>query len=503
MVIYRFRVTSFAVLLFTSTAFGSETTAVPRESVLDRKVHLEDELVLELPDVQPLCKFFEGKQRKVDVGGCKLYCEVEGDATSLILLHGGPGATHHEFHPYFARASDFASVIYYDQRGCGQSDAEPGPDGYSVEQAANDLEKLRHRLGIDRWVVLGHSYGGLLAQVYATKYPDRVRGLVLVGSSLAMSVRIRSPRWLDYLSKEEFAKIGEVRRHGELNVAQQIFNAFLNGDWKRQNFYRPTREEIARQALYGWKPAPGFRNAMGRSIAQIDLKGAFDRCPIPTLIIEGKYDMSWNTDKPEILHKNHPGADLVIVELAGHSSFADRPTQFFGTLREFMHRLPEVPPAQVAAWRKDLQQWRKAKETSPQYIVGGASGREGNQRIAQSFQAGWLDELDDPGLLLKTGFALYEAERYDDALRVFRQMEKRSTQLGIRFLRAVAFVWQGQMLDLLERRNEAIAAYRNAVEMDITGQMRHDQYGLTYRPSEYAQERLEKPFDRIEPHYRQ
>lgn len=501
MVIYRFGVTSFAVLLLASASLADETAEVPRESVLDRKVHLEDELVLQLPEVQPLCRSFAGKQRKVDVGECKLYCEVEGDAAPLVLLHGGPGATHHEFHPHFSRASDSANVIYYDQRGCGQSDAEPGPDGYSVEQAANDLEKLRQRLGIDRWVVLGHSYGGLLAQVYATKFPDRVSGLVLVSSSLAMSVRGRSPRWPGYLSNEERVKIGEVRRHGELSVAQQIYNAFLNGDWKRQNFYRPTREEIARQAVYGWKPAPGFRDAMGRSIAQIDLKGAFDRCPIPTLIIEGTYDLSWNTDKPEILHKNHPQANLVMVDLAGHSPFADSPARFFGTLRKFMDSLPEAPPAQIVAWKEGLQRWQKAKETSPQYIVGSANSREGNQRIARSFQSGWLDELDDPGLLLKTGFALYEAERYDDALRVFKQMEKRSTKLGIRVLCAVALVWQGQMLDLLERRDEAIAIYRDVAEMDITGQVRHDQYGLTYRPGDYALERIKKPFERIEPRY--
>lgn len=501
MVLYRFPVILFAVS-FASATLAEEIDEVRRESVLDRNVHLENELVLQLPEVQPLCKSFEGKERKVDVGGCKLYCEVEGDAAPLVLLHGGPGATHHEFHPYFSRASDFASVIYYDQRGCGQSDAEPGPDGYSVEQAVHDLDKLRRGLGIDQWVVLGHSYGGLLGQVYATEHPAKVRGLVLVGSSMAMSAQIGSPRWPEYLSKEERARIGEVRRHGELSVAQQIFNAFINGDWKRQNFYRLTREEIARQALFGWKPATGFRNAMGRSIAQVDLKGAFDRCPIPTLIIEGKYDLSWNADKPEVLHRNHPKANLVMVDLAGHSPFADCPAQFFGTLREFMDNLPEVTPAQVAAWKEDLQRRQKAREGSPKYIVGRATGREGNQRIARSFQADWLDELDDPGLLLKMGFALYEAERYDDALRVFKQMEKRSTQLKIRFLCAVAIVWQGQMLDLLERRNEAIAVYRNAVEMDATGQMRHDQYGLTCRPSEYAQRRIKKPFERIEPHYR-
>ena len=86
----------------------------------------------------------------------------------VVLLNGGPGATHHYFHPWFSRAKDFARVIYYDQRGCGLSDYNPGA-GYSVFQAVEDLEQLRRALEIDQWVVAGHSYGGYLAQQYAVQ----------------------------------------------------------------------------------------------------------------------------------------------------------------------------------------------------------------------------------------------------------------------------------------------------------------------------------------------
>ena len=60
----------------------------------------------------------------------------------MVLLHGGPGGTHHYFHPTFSRAAEFSRVIYYDQRGCGLSDYAPG-EGYTIQQAADDIEALR------------------------------------------------------------------------------------------------------------------------------------------------------------------------------------------------------------------------------------------------------------------------------------------------------------------------------------------------------------------------
>ena len=126
------------------------------ETVLDGKVDIHSQIV-EVPKVQRFCELLELSTRFVDIGDCKLYCEAEGHGTPLVLLHGGPGATHHYFHPHFSRAKDFAQVIYYDQRGCGLSEYNKA-EGYSVDQAVDDLEHLRTSLGLDRWVVVGHSY---------------------------------------------------------------------------------------------------------------------------------------------------------------------------------------------------------------------------------------------------------------------------------------------------------------------------------------------------------
>jgi len=329
---------------------------------MDRVVHIEEGVIREIPAVPRLCDGLDLRKEKVALGDCNLYCEQEGRGTPLVLLHGGPGSTHHNFHPALTRAKDFARVIYYDQRGCGLSDYRPGK-GYSVDQAVEDLDRLRRALGLDRWVLLGHSYGGFLAQYYATKHPERVQGLVLVCASTGLHVESLPPREHQFISREEHEKMNQVRGTPGLSIAQIVYNIHLNGDWKRQSYYKPTREQIAQTALYGCvhDVRRNFSSVMSRSEDGVDLEGAFTQCPLPTLILEGRWDMSWNTDKPGQLQKNHPRAKLVMFEASAHDPFEDEPEAFFATLRAFVESLPPVADARLDAWKTDLAQWRQTK----------------------------------------------------------------------------------------------------------------------------------------------
>ncbi len=365
----------FAVFL-TSLIQGCKGQKFPkmegRETVLDRVVYIEEELVTEIPRVERWCDRLQLIKKRISVGDAELYVEEEGKGIPLVLIHGGPGSTHHYFHPHFSRAKKFSRVIYYDQRGCGLSDYQRGKR-YSVDQAVRDLESLRRALNIKKWVVLGHSYGGFLAQYYATQHPECIAGLVLVGSSTGVYIRLKPSREYDYISDEEKQRMREINREiselieeGEISQDKEneifLFNWHLNGSWKRQNFYRPTREELAQMALYEWMPAPHFRDDMHLSINRIDLQGAFNNCPIPTIIMEGVWDLTWNTDKPEILHENHPGSRLVMFERSSHSPFADEPEKFFFELKSFIRSLPDIPFEEIVAWRDYLEEWRKSKE---------------------------------------------------------------------------------------------------------------------------------------------
>jgi tetratricopeptide (TPR) repeat protein len=94
------------------------------------------------------------------------------------------------------------------------------------------------------------------------------------------------------------------------------------------------------------------------------------------------------------------------------------------------------------------------------------------------------------------GFAHYDMERYAEALYIFEQFEKKfgsnATQRGL------SLIWQGHMLDVLGRREEAIARYRIVAELNLSSRRQHSQYGLSYELSPYAKERMQTPFKRVE-----
>ena len=489
-----------------------------KETFLDRKVHIEKELITDIPQVTRWCDRLELIKRRVNVGDCQLYMEEEGQGIPLVLINGGPGATHHYFHLHFSRAKEFARVIYYDQRGCGLSDYERG-QGYTVEQAVNDLENLRKALNIDKWVLLGHSYGGFLAPYYAVNYPDSVAGLVLVSSgALSLPPNLMPTTKFDYLSQEEKERLKEI--HTELRQLYDekklswehywkllIYNLNLNGDWKHQNYYMPSKERMSQIALYEHKIDVNFNSIMSKSRNKVNLSGVFDKCPIPTLIIEdkwdlikcGKWDVSWDADILEILQPFHPGSKVVIFEHSSHDPYSAEPERFFPVLKDFIQSLPEISDADLAAWKTYLAEWKKEKEQQPVGMLESYDyDYESNRRLVKEYSREWLKKFILPSDFSKTGYALYDFKNYEEALLVFRRLYEFALEREDKIYSVMALIWQGHMLDLLGRRDEAIAVYKKVVDMNISGQWRHSQYGMIYSPSTYAAKRMKEPFQRIE-----
>lgn len=489
--------------------YGNHTGAEERESILDRKVYIEPELITEIPDVPRWCERLKIKKSRVDIGDAELYIEEEGKGRPLILINGGPGGTHHYFHPWFSRAKKFARVIYYDQRGCGLSDFKPGEEGYSVFQAVKDLEKLRKALGIEKWVLLGFSYGGFLAQFYAVNYPEHMAGLVLLSSSPGMRIEMGRSRQMDFLSEEEKVRLAEIRNDLQKLAAQRkltrreyigilLYNNFLNGDWKRQHFYKPTPERLAQIARYEWDHDENFNELMSRSMEEVDFTGRFVENPIPTLILEGKWDLTWGQQKADIFKKNHPNAQMVIFEKSGHSIYDEEPGRFFRILKSFIQNLPEVTPDQIATFKATLLDWKKVRTSAENSVLTKFGwGFSSSLKLAEHFSRDWISELKDPTSLLRIGFALYDVENDPEALYVFESLEKVVQEKGDELWRGLALIWQGHILDLMEKRQDAVDRYRQAAELNLEDTLMHSQYDLKYALSPYAKERMKTPFRRI------
>jgi proline iminopeptidase len=316
--------------------------AQPRETMLTAQEYLEGRIVYNVPKPPPLCDSLPFlRPRRVDIGGLELYVEEQGNGIPLVLLHGGPGNPHHAFHPAFTRLDDDVRAIYYDQRGTGRSDYIPGP-GYSISQSVEDLNALRRALGIERWAVLGHSYGGFLAQCYAAKYPETLTGLVLVCSGIPAPLELEPSRYTECLTPKEREVQDLLFARKDFTPPQLMFNLLINGRWKRANYYRPTREAIARISWYEFTHDQGYYDELIKEWPTFDLRGVFDHWAVPTVIVEGRWDQTWYTDKPEKLHALHPRARMELFEHSSHSPFNDEPDRFFALLQEFLAGLPIV-----------------------------------------------------------------------------------------------------------------------------------------------------------------
>src|ERR1700742_320168 len=106
----------------------------------------------------------------VDAHGVMIYYAAIGRGAPLLIVHGGPGASHDYFLPYLLPLARHNRVIFIDERGSGKSEKLEDPSGYTVENMVEDVEAVRQGLKLGKINLLGHSFGGVLAQAYALKY---------------------------------------------------------------------------------------------------------------------------------------------------------------------------------------------------------------------------------------------------------------------------------------------------------------------------------------------
>ena len=116
--------------------------------------------------------------------GCLYYNEI-GQGIQIIVVNGGPGLDHGYLQPQLSQLAANHKLIFYDQRGSGKSlDTPLDEDHINIHQFVEDLEDLRKSLGLNKFVLMGHSWGGLLAMQYAALHQDRLIGLILLKALL-------------------------------------------------------------------------------------------------------------------------------------------------------------------------------------------------------------------------------------------------------------------------------------------------------------------------------
>lgn len=473
-----------------------------RESILDRVEQVESDLK-QVPFLPPICdEMPELKKGFIDVeNGGKLYYEEEGSGLPIILLNPGPGGSHHCFHPHFSRLNDRFRVIYYDARGTGKSSIDQTGKTYTIRQAVEDLEHLRKTLKIDKWAVLGWSFGGFLAQCYALTYPEHIMGLILVAAGDGLTnVKMNPSREQIFISDTErdaISKIYLAEDEGKISPAQTIFNKDLCGDWKRQHYYKPTVEELALIALYEWNPAPGFNNLMSNDMDKISLDNKFDNFVIPTLVMEARWDLTWDTDKAEFIRKNHPHAQFEYFEISGHKIFADEPGKFFTLLNKFLSSLTEASYPCIDC---KIQWPEPISGLSCKFAIVRSMPQSSMREklMLECYEQALRDSVTDNSIWGSLVYNFIKARDCDKALVALQNSERSLKATSLKSWQEFGYcikAWQGHILDLIGKREQAVNAYEEALQI-MNGEPVEDSCGIKI-DRQWLKDRLKSPFTSV------
>ncbi|HWE06305.1 MAG TPA: alpha/beta hydrolase [Rhizomicrobium sp.] len=276
-----------------------------------------------------------------DIGSARIFFDTVGsglaidaermvEKPTLIVMHGGPGFDHSMMRPYFDRFADTHQVVYIDHRGNGRSTG--APESWMLAQWGDDVKAFCDALGIEKPVVYGNSFGGMVAISYAARHSDHPAKLIL--SSTAARMRF-----------DDTFRMMEERGGPEARAIAERF-------WARMD--APALAEYMRvcMPLYNPGEAEGQAAARRRAILRFDVMHHFAlgeirgmdsraaladiRCPV--LVMAGTYDPITPVACAEEIHAAVAAgiSQLEIFDGAGHGVHRDRPVEAERVLRAFL-----------------------------------------------------------------------------------------------------------------------------------------------------------------------
>jgi len=288
------------------------------------------------PPVEPF------ERMMMDVGdGHQIYVEQSGNPKGLpvVVLHGGPGggcspAMRRYFDPRVYR------IVLFDQRGCGRSKPHASVEANTTWHLVDDIEHIRRRYGIDRWIVFGGSWGATLALIYAQAHPDRVAYLALRGVFTMTQAELDwfygggAGRFWPETWEAFQHPIPEDERDDMIEAyRRRLFSGDLAEEARYARAWSAWENALAtvNSAGTGSESPPDYARAFARLENHYFTHGGFldrdgqildqmDRIAhIPGTIVQGRYDMICPPDSAFRIARAWPAADLRIIPMAGHA----------------------------------------------------------------------------------------------------------------------------------------------------------------------------------------
>lgn len=291
--------------------------------------------------------FTDGKYYTVN--GAKLWTVSFGEGDPLFFIAGGPGGTHVGLRSFDTLSTKF-KLVYYDGFGRGKSDTAKEVKEYSLDRDIEDLEGLRKAMKLDKINVLGHSYGGLVAQGYAIKYPQNTKHLILANSFHSYEMWQKNDDNSNHEIKTNYPEVWEalmkIREEGAVSSDENHQEIYGRVPYGFLYAYNPARFESRGKR----KPYPNSFNSklyyqmvgrdgdfiVGSDIGTFDFRKQLKDLTMPILVIGGRYD---RVAVPEMMIKYKkycPQAKYVMFEKSGHNPQVEEPEKEFPIIIDFL-----------------------------------------------------------------------------------------------------------------------------------------------------------------------
>jgi pimeloyl-ACP methyl ester carboxylesterase len=276
----------------------------------------------------------------VSIGDARLFFDVEGaklvpdgaamrERPTLVLLHGGPGFDHSSYKPAFAQLADVAQVVYLDHRGNGRSDRGRRAQ-WNLAQWGDDVRAFCDALGIEKPIVFGNSFGGMVAMSYAVRHPEHPGKLVLSSTT----AKTRMDRVLTAFERLGGPAVREAaRRYWDKPSAETL------ADYTRLCFplysHTPRDPDANARTVWNFEVMYDFGGGEDRTF---DLLPALAAIRCPTLVLGGEDDPVCPIDDQADIAAAIPSHLVRFERFArcGHGPHRDDPARCFALLREFL-----------------------------------------------------------------------------------------------------------------------------------------------------------------------
>lgn len=305
------------------------------------------------PSAPPPSSVYPVQEGFVDAHGVLIYYTTIGRGAPLMIVHGGPGASHDYFLPYLLPLARHNKLIFIDERGSGRSEKLEDPVGYTVENMVEDVEHVRVALGLGKISLLGHSYGGVLAQAYALKYQRNLTHLILCSTfSSTKAINEVFVKMKENMPAELRDRINRMESeglfgHGKDYEKNRYTNNYMVAAWGEgyfpylyQNHPDPNFDPIA-MGVTAWDLYREMWGSHGEyvidgNLSSVEYTDRLSTIRVPTLITVGDHDES-DPSMSRVMNSKIGGSKLVVLPKSGHMTFVDQPKMFLDAVGEFLN----------------------------------------------------------------------------------------------------------------------------------------------------------------------